>query len=147
MSGFIASPDYQFNLAEGQNAVDRSAAARSGLLSGRAVKEGQRVATGIASREYGSYVQRLMQQAGLGAQGVSTSAGAGLTTAANIGDASMAAGNARASSYLGAGESVNNAVQGGVANLLLSKYLRTPSVGDLEPITIGGVAANGGYRY
>jgi hypothetical protein len=35
----------------------------------------------------------------------------------------MNAGNARGSAYMQQGQAVNNAVQGGVSNLLLYKYL------------------------
>ena len=46
------SPGYQFTLNEGLKAVDRSAAARGGLLSGRAVKEATRYAEGVANQDY-----------------------------------------------------------------------------------------------
>jgi hypothetical protein len=68
MSGFFNSPDYQFNLAEGSKAINNSAAARSGVLSGRAVKEGERYASGLASREFSGFMDRLYQQAGIGPQ-------------------------------------------------------------------------------
>lgn len=124
MSGFFASPDYQFNLAEGQTAIDRSAAARSGLLSGRAVKEGQRYASGLASREFSGFMDRLFQQAGIGSTGIGQSAASGANAANQTGAALQNAGNARASAYGG----INNAVQGGVSNMLLQQYLK-PSGG------------------
>jgi len=123
MSVFFESPDYQFNLAEGQKAIDRSAVARGGLLSGAAVKEGQRYASGLASREFGSFYDRLASQAGLGQTGAAASAAAGANAAGNIGAAYMNTGNARASAYLTAGQGINNAVQGGIQNYLLSRYL------------------------
>jgi hypothetical protein len=123
MSAFFESPDYQFNLQEGQKGLDRSLAARGGALSGGGVREGIRYASGMASREYGSFVDRLMQQAGLGNTGIGASAAAGASAASNIGNAYMNAGNARASGYLQQGQAINNAVQGGTQNLLLYKYL------------------------
>jgi hypothetical protein len=125
MDVFFASPDYQFNLAEGQKAIDRSAAARGGLLSGRAVKEGTRYASGLASREYASFVDRLMQQAGLGSTGIGAATSAALSTGSNVSNAITNAGNARASGYLNTGMAVNNAVQGGISNFLLSRYLNS----------------------
>jgi hypothetical protein len=123
MSAFFESPDYQFNLAEGQKAIDRSAAARGGLLSGGAVKEGERYASGLASREYASFIDRLMQQAGLGSTGIGASASAGMQTANNVGNAAITAGNARGSAYMQGANALNNSVQGGISNLLLARYL------------------------
>ena len=123
MSGFYASPDYNFNLNEGQKAIDRSLAARGQALSGTGVKEGVRYASGMASNQYSSYVDRLLQQAGLGNTGIGASASAGMNAANNIGAAYMNAGNAKASAYLQQGQSVNNAVNGGIQNYMLYKYL------------------------
>jgi hypothetical protein len=125
MGAFFESPDYQFNLDQGQQAIDRSAAARGGLLSGGAVKAGERYASGLASREYSSFVDRLMQQAGLGTTGIGASAAAGSAAASNIGNAYMNAGNAQGNAYMQQGQIVNNALQGTASNLLLQKYLGT----------------------
>lgn len=123
MSVFFQSPDYQFNLAEGQKAIDRSLVARGRGLSGAGVKEGVRYASGMASNEFGNFYNRLANIAGLGQAGVNTSASAGMNTAANIGNAAMNAGNARASAYTMGAQGVNNSAQGGVSNYLLSQYL------------------------
>lgn len=123
MSVFFESPDYQFNLNEGQKAIDRSAAARGGLLSGGAVREGTRYASGLASREYSNFVDRLMQQAGLGATGIGASASAGANTAGLVGNAAMNGANARGSAYLTGANALNSSVQGGLQNFLLAKYL------------------------
>lgn len=123
MSVFFESPDYQFNLNEGQKAIDRSAAARGGLLSGGAVREGARYASGLASREYSNFVDRLMQQAGLGATGIGASASAGANTAGMVGNAAINGANARGSAYLTGANALNSSVQGGLQNFLLAKYL------------------------
>ncbi|MFM7012461.1 MAG: hypothetical protein ACKO0Z_24560 [Betaproteobacteria bacterium] len=128
MSGFFTSPDYTFNLAEGQQAIDRSAAARGGLLSGRAVKEGERYASGLASGEFSNYMSRLFQQAGIGAQGVATSANMGANTAGLVANASGNAGNQRASAYMAGAGGVNNALQGGLGNMLMMQYLKPQTV-------------------
>lgn len=126
MGAFFESPDYQFNLAEGQKAIDRSLAAQGRALSGAGVREGVRYASGMASNEYNNFTNRLLQIAGLGSAGVTTSANAGLQTAANIGNAQQNAANTRASGYLTAASGVNNAVQGGISNMLLYQYLNRP---------------------
>jgi len=123
MSGFFASPDYQFRLTEGQRAIDSSAAARGGLLSGAAVKAGTRYASNLASGEYGAFYDRLAQQAGLGVTGIGASAAAGANAANNISNSYLQGGQARGSAYLAGAQGINNAAQGGISNWMLSKYL------------------------
>lgn len=123
MSAFTTSPDYVFNLTEGQKAIDRSAAARGGLLSGAAVKEGTRYASGMASREYSAFIDRLMQQAGLGSTGIGASAAAGANAANVNSSALLNAGNARASAYMNNAANVNNSIQQGFENYTQRRYL------------------------
>ena len=63
MSSFQASPGYQFRLGEGINAMDKTAAARGGLLSGAQLKGVQNYAQGLASDEYQQYANRLQNLA------------------------------------------------------------------------------------
>jgi hypothetical protein len=143
MSAFFQSPDYQFNLAEGQRAIDNSLVARGRGLSGAGVKAGVQYASGMASREYSGFVDRLMQQAGLGATGIGASAAAGANSASTIGNAYMNAGNTRASAYMQGAQGVNNALQGGASNYLLTRYLGTG--GGLPPTRPGnGTPGYGG---
>jgi hypothetical protein len=119
-TAFTESPSYQFNLQEGQKAIDRSLASRGKALSGAGVREGVRYASGLASNEDSKFVDQLLAAAGLGTTGASVSANAGANSAAQVGSGLMAGANSRASGY----NSLNNAVQGGISNLLLQRYLR-----------------------
>lgn len=123
MSAFFESPDYQFNLAEGQKALDRSLAARGRALSGAGVREGVRYASGMASNEYGNLYNRLASQAGIGQSSVQNTGAAGMQAAGNIGNTLMQAGNTRANAYMQGAQGVNNAIQGGLGNWLLRGYL------------------------
>jgi hypothetical protein len=51
-SDFQADPGYAFRLSEGMKALDRTAAARGGLLSGATLKGAQQYGQGLASQEY-----------------------------------------------------------------------------------------------
>ena len=51
-SDFQADPGYAFRLSEGMKALDRTAAARGGLLSGATLKGAQRYGSDLASQEY-----------------------------------------------------------------------------------------------
>jgi hypothetical protein len=99
----------------------------------------------MASREYGSFVDRLLAAAGLGTTGATLSANAGMAHAGNVGAAQINAGNNRASAYMAGAEGVNNAVQGGISNYLLSQYLKKPTSGggSMDPY---GYYGGGGVR-
>jgi hypothetical protein len=128
LSVFFESPDYQFNLAEGQKAIDRSLAARGRTLSGAGVKEGIRYASGMASNEFGNFYNRLANLAGIGQTATNSTAAAGANAANNISQNHLYAGNARANGYMQTGQAVNNAVQGGIQNYMLYQYLNKPPV-------------------
>ena len=138
-------PGYAFRLSEGQKALDRSAAARGGLISGNALKAAQRYGQEMGSQEYQNAFTRyyrereamlnpLQSLAGVGqssAQSLSGAAGTyganignlAMTNAANQGNALLAQGNARASAYTGLGSSAGQAL-GGIGN-----YLRNYNTG------------------
>jgi len=59
-------PGYAFRLGEGMKALERLQAARGNMLSGGAIKAGQRYAQDVASQEYGNAYNRLANIAGLG---------------------------------------------------------------------------------
>lgn len=108
-------PGYAFRLGEGMKALERVQAARGNMLSGGAIKAGQRYAQDVASQEYGNAYNRLSNIAGLG-QTAGTQLGAagqqfGQTAGSAMGDVanSLAAGRVgRTSAYTqGIGGAVN----------------------------------------
>lgn len=143
---FEADPGYQFQIAEGEQAANRAAAARGGYNSGRTLKELMRYGQGLASTTYqdaynryntdqSNLYNRLAGIAGTGQTAATTLGNAGANYAANVGNtltgganaqaASRIAGaNARTSGYMGAA----NAITGGINNYqqsqLLSQLLR-----------------------
>ena len=129
------NPAYQFQLKQGQQALDRSAAARGMGASGAQMKAAQQYGQGLASQEYDKqygranseftdYYNRLaglsqgVQQAAstLGSYGNQYATGASNTLGSlggylqnNLGQAA----NARASGYIGGA----NAINGGIQNM------------------------------
>jgi hypothetical protein len=69
------TPGYQFRLDQGQQALERSLAARGGLMSGRALQETQRLGQGLADQTYNDHIRNLMAQTGMGQQAAGTTAG------------------------------------------------------------------------
>ena len=125
MDEFRADPGYGFRLAEGQKALERSAAARGGLLSGATGKALTRYGQEMGSQEYTNAFNRyqserqarlnpLQSLAGVGQTSTQQLAGQAGQLGAGLAESIGAAGQARASGYMGTA----NAIAGG-----LNQYL------------------------
>ena len=125
MDQFQADPGYAFRLGEGQKALERSAAARGGLLSGGTGKALQRFGQDYGSQEYtnafnryqterAARLQPLQSLAGVGQTATNTIGQAGQTMASNVGEAIGSGAAARASGYVGTA----NALTGGLNTYL-----------------------------
>ena len=118
---FKASPDYNFRLSEGLKAVNSSAAAKGGLLSGAALKATNNYAQNVASGEYGNYWNRLAQLAGYGQSSINSATSLGQNTANNLSSIYQNAGDARASGYINSANAWKGGIQGvtnGVGTIL-----------------------------
>lgn len=132
MAQFQADPGYAFRLAEGQKALERSAAARGGLLGGATGKALQRYGQEMGSQEYTNAFNRYQaerqarlgplqslagvgqttaQQLGAAGQGYAGAANQlGMTNAANQANLALMGGNIRASQYGNYGSALNTAL-------------------------------------
>lgn len=115
LESFFRSPGYQFNLDETLSANEGRAAARGRLNSSATDRSNMRYASGLASNEFLNYTNRLNALAGIGQSTNQNLALLGANMAGNVGNQIMNAGHARASGYLGMGNTINNAV-GSYAN-------------------------------
>lgn len=83
---FRNDPGYQFRLEQGQQALERSQAARGGLLSGRALRETQELGQGLADQSYqdayNRWLQKQRQGVGVAGQQAELSQGIGNIRAA-----------------------------------------------------------------
>lgn len=93
------TPDFLFARDQGQQAIERSAAARGKLLSGEAVKDATRFGTGIARQAAGDRRQTLASIAGFGPGAASTTANAGIQTSGLLSGLALQQGAANASSF------------------------------------------------
>ena len=129
MSDFQADPGYAFRLSQGQQALDRSAAARGGLISGGALKAAQGYGQDMASQEYQNAFNRyqtnrsnqLQPLGNLMASGQSAASNQGAAAGqygVNAGNTYMAAGQAIGAGQLGAANSLSNALQTGASSYL-----------------------------
>lgn len=109
---FETSPGFEFRQQQGQQAVERGAAARGGLLSGKGLRGVTEVSQGIASQEFGNYVSALQSLAGLGPQATAQQAAAGGTFAANQSTTLQNIGAARASGFGAKNQAFQTGLQG-----------------------------------
>ena len=125
MDQFKADPGYAFRLSEGTKALERSAAARGGLLSGGTGKALQRFGQEMGSQEYTNAFNRYQAERTARLQPLQSLTGMGQSTgqqisqsgqqmASNVGDAMGSAAAARASGYVGQA----NALTGGLNTYL-----------------------------
>jgi len=115
MSQFQADPGYAFRLKEGQKALEQSAAARGGLISGNALKAASRYGQEMGSQEYTNAFNRYQQERAARLQPLQSLAGVGQTTSANLGQAGAANANAMGN-YLTGGAAASAAGRVGAAN-------------------------------
>ena len=114
---FTEDPGYQFRLQEGQKALERSAAARGGLLSGATGKGLVRYGQDFATQEYDNFLKRyydslapLQQMSGVG---VNTGQAQGrniMQGASNITNAGQNTTNAIAQNTIYGGESTASGI-------------------------------------
>jgi|LauGreDrversion4_1035100.scaffolds.fasta_scaffold01149_2 hypothetical protein len=161
MKTFQQDPGYAFRLKEGQQALDRSAAARGGLISGAALKAAQRYGQEMGSQEYMNAFNRYQTERAARLQPLQSLTGMSQTTAntlgtagqnyagssaniagnmaANVGEAYQGAANARASGYVGGA----NALTSGLGTYL--NYRQGNNMLDVFRGGGGGYGAPAGY--
>lgn len=108
--GFTATPGYEFRFNQGVDAANALAGARGGLNSGRTMQDLMAFGQGIASQEYGNYMNRLAGIIDSGQASAANTAQASNSFAAMGSNSLGAKGNAAAAGAIG----VNNALQGGL---------------------------------
>jgi hypothetical protein len=125
MQQFQADPGYGFRMTEGMKALERSAAARGGLMGGATGKALQRFGQEMGSQEYQNAFNRyqaersarlnpLQSLAGVGQTSTNALGAAGQNYASGMGEALGAGAQARASGYMG----MANAIGGGVGQYM-----------------------------
>jgi hypothetical protein len=119
-------PGYQFRLKEGMQGLERSAAARGGLLSGATLKGITRYGQDAASQEFTNAFNRYQAErtgtlnpyqsmAGMGQSVANQVGNMGMNYANQAGEAYQGAANARASGYVGQANAIGGAI-GNISN-------------------------------
>ncbi len=124
LADFQQSPAYQFNLQQGQMAIDQGANARGNLYAPQTLQDLGKYQQGLASNEFqnafsnyntnqGNIYARLFGMSGSGQNAANLTGRLGAEAASQMGTNTVGAGNATAAGTMG----VNNAMQGGINNL------------------------------
>ena len=122
MSDFQADPGYAFRLSEGTKALERSAAARGGLLSGATGKALTRFSQDYGSQEYTNAFNRYQTNRANLLQPLQSLAGQGQSTANTIGNYGQTMVGDINQSLSNYGTNASNALIGG-ANARASGYV------------------------
>lgn len=156
LQAFQNSPDYQFALQQGTQAMQRSAAAGGTLLSGGQLKAGQEFGQGLASQQYGNYYNRLLSLSQLGQSAATGISNAALNAGSQIGNSIQAGGQAQASGIVGSANAISGGLTGATGGIATAALLSKiggggNSSGSLSSYLadqgIGNGIGTGGYNY
>jgi len=134
MDQFTQDPGYAFRLSEGMKALDRTAAARGGLLSGSTLKGAQRYGQDLGSQEYMNAFNRyqternaqlnpLQSLAGLGQTSTNALSGMAGQMGQNYATGYGNMGQARASGYVGGTNALTSALGTGINYAQNQQYI------------------------
>lgn len=146
MADFQADPGYAFRMAEGQKALERSAAARGMQLGGAQLKALTRYGQDMGSQEYQNAYNRfnadrdrrfgrLSNLAGMGQSAASQTANNAMAYGGSMADMYTGLGNAQASAHIAQGNQnagMFNSLIGGASSLGMAAMMRPKS-----PVTTG----------
>ena len=163
MGTFQQDPGYAFRLSEGMNALNKTAAARGGMLSGAALRGATRYGQDLGSQEYQNAFNRyyrereamlnpLQSLAGVGQSSAQSLGGAAANYGANAGNLAMtgganqanallAGGNIRASQYGQIGSALGSALNsggGGFGNFFNPNSTASPFFNTGASYPVGG---------
>ena len=108
LAALQSSPGYQFRLEQGRKGLDASVAARGGMGSGKAATGAIDWGQKQASSEYGNRLNQLAALSGTGQTQAQQNVASGERFASDVGSSTLAAGAARQSGILGAGNALSS---------------------------------------
>ena len=150
----MSDPGYQFGLTQGQQALDRKAAAAGGRVSGAALKAASQYATDYATNGYGAAYQRrqdrlnrLAALAGIGQTSTMGTAQAGAQSSSAVGNLISNQGNATGAAQIAQGNIWGNAAnQLGAVGQRWASQPSSSAVGTAGNGGVGGLSAGQGLN-
>ena len=117
MNDMVTDPGYAFRLSEGLKGLDRSAAARGGLISGGALKAATKYGQEMGSQEYGNAYSRYLQNRTNQLQPLANLQAIGQSAASNQGSAAGAYGTAGGNAITQGGNAIAAGQMGSATNI------------------------------
>ena len=158
MADYQADPGYAFRLSEGLKGLDRSAAARGGLISGGALKAATQYGQEMGSQEYQNAFNRYQTNRTNQLQPLGNLMASGQSAASNQGSAAGAygtaggnaitqGGQAVAAGQMGSANSLSNMLTGGASAYLNQQNFNTMMGNQNNPYGTGGAPTTvGSYQ-
>lgn len=163
LSKFQASPAYQFNLQQGQQALDKAANARGNYYAPQTLQDVSKFSQGLASNEFmnaynmynqnqGNLFNRLFSMSGTGQSAANQTGTFGASTANNMGMAGMLGGASQAAGIMGVGNSLTGGLQNayslyqGNQNTQQLNQILAQLQGGTDPLSMAGLQANSPWR-
>jgi len=107
-------PGYQFQMQQGTQAIDRSAASQGLLNSGATGKALQQYGQGLGSNYFGQYLNQLQFLSNQGENAAAQTGQFAQQTGAGVAGSQIYGGNAAAAGAIGTGNSITNGINQGV---------------------------------
>jgi len=143
---FTQSPDYNWAFQQGQQATQNLLSAKGNLMSGPGLAGLTQFGQGLASQQYGNYVNRLLGLSQIGSGAAGTAGGVTANLAGTMGQTQMGLGQAQASGTVGQANALMAGL-GGVSNAamlpLMMNWLRPGTTSAYTPQTISSYAGSG----
>jgi hypothetical protein len=158
LEDFQQSPSYQFNLQEGQKAIDKAASARGMYYAPQTLQDTAKFSQGLAGNEFmnaynrynqdkGNQFNRLFAMSGSGQNAAANLGGFGANAANNVAGNTIGAGNAQAAGIMGVGNSIQTGIGQGYNAYLLSQLMNNQSPayggGGGAPSNFAGIGTGG----
>ena len=136
-ANFQANPGYQFQMDQGQQALNRSHAAAGNLSSGNADADTLKFSQGLADQSYGGYLAGLQPYLGGQQQATAGAANAATGLGGNLNQSFQGQGNAANANYTGQGASTAAATMNNY-NIGQNQLNAIKDVGKLAGSLFGG---------
>ena len=108
-------PGYQFQMGQGIDAINNSAAAKG--FTGNTMRDLTTFGQGMASNYYSDYWKKLMEQINMGQNSAAGVGNAGINTGQSIGNNMIGAGNALAAGQVGSANAMATGIGGASGSL------------------------------
>jgi hypothetical protein len=139
--GFQKSPGYDFQLQQGIDAIQATAAAKGGLYSGRTLQDAQTYGQDLANQDFYNYLGQVSNVSDAGQNAAAMQGTAGANYAAGGSNAFASRGNAASAGAIGTGSALMNGLQNGI-NLWQYQKNQTntsPQYPGLAGLTLAGI--------